>query len=133
MWSRRIDSYAGEPAGSVSRTSPAVVDNVVYIGDQNGAHVLAIDAKTGNLLWNSGPINPGPFAIISESPIVANGVVYVGGASAEENVASFTGYPCCMFRGSMSALDAKTGSILWMTYTVPPNGGHPGGYSGGGG
>ncbi len=25
IWERRIDSYAGEPAGAVSRTSPAVV------------------------------------------------------------------------------------------------------------
>jgi polyvinyl alcohol dehydrogenase (cytochrome) len=132
VWTRKLGSYAGEDANAVSRTSPAVVDNVVYIGDQNGAHVLAIDAKTGNLIWRSAPINPGPFAIITQSPIVSNGVLYVGAASAEENVASFTGYPCCIARGSISALDVKTGAILWTTFMVPDNHGVPGGYSGGG-
>jgi polyvinyl alcohol dehydrogenase (cytochrome) len=58
--------------------------------------------------------------------------VYVGAASAEENVASFTGYPCCIARGSFSAIDAATGAILWTTYMVPDNHGVPGGYSGAG-
>ena len=31
----------------------------------------------------------------------------------------------------MVALNAATGAILWKTYIVPPNGGQPGGYSGG--
>jgi polyvinyl alcohol dehydrogenase (cytochrome) len=125
-WQRRIDSYAGEPAHAVSRTSPAVVNGVVYIGDQDGGHVLAIDAKSGALIWNTGPINPGPFTIITQSPLVNNGVVYVGAASAEENVASFPGYPCCSFRGSMSALDAATGQILWTTYMIPAGSGYSG-------
>jgi polyvinyl alcohol dehydrogenase (cytochrome) len=126
QWSRRIDSYGGEPEHAVSRTSPAVVDGVVYIGDQDGGHVLAIDAKTGDLRWNSGPINPGPFTIITQSPIVHDGVLYVGAASAEENVAAFPGYPCCFFRGSVSALDAATGRILWTTYMIPQGSGYSG-------
>jgi polyvinyl alcohol dehydrogenase (cytochrome) len=126
MWTRQLSSYAGEPANAVARTSPAVVDNVVYIGDQDGGHVLAIDAKTGNLIWNSGPINPGPFAIITQSPIVDNGVIYVGAASAEENVASFQGYQCCFFRGSVSALSATTGATLWTTYMIPAGSGYSG-------
>jgi polyvinyl alcohol dehydrogenase (cytochrome) len=126
IWKRRLDSYANEPAGAVSRTSPAVVDNVVYIGDQNGANVLAIDAKTGNLIWNSGPINPGPFAIDTQSPIVSNGVVYVGAASSEEGVAAADGYPCCFARGSMSAIDAATGHILWTKYMIPAGTGYSG-------
>lgn len=126
IWSRRIDSYAGEPLHAVSRTSPAVVNGVVYIGDQNDGHVLAIDVTTGNLIWNSGPINPGPFTIITQSPIVHNGVVYVGTASAEENIASFPGYPCCFFRGSVSALNAATGAIIWTTYMIPPGIGYSG-------
>jgi polyvinyl alcohol dehydrogenase (cytochrome) len=31
----------------------------------------------------------------------------------------------------MVALDANTGAMLWKTWTMPPNGGQPGGYSGG--
>ncbi|AOK28066.1 MULTISPECIES: PQQ-binding-like beta-propeller repeat protein [Burkholderia] len=131
IWERRIDSYAGEPPSAVSRTSPAVVGNTVYIGDQNGAHVLAIDAASGNLLWSTA-INSHPYAIVTQSPIVHAGVVYVGASSTEEAAAAdVPNYPCCSFRGSFSALDAKTGRIKWTTYTVPQNNGAPGGYSGG--
>lgn len=130
LWRKRIDSYAGEPAGAVSRTSPAVVDDVVYIGDQNGAHLLAIEAETGNLKWSS-VISEGPLAIITQSPVVYRGVVYVGVASTEEGVAANPSYPCCRFQGSFSAVDARTGAIKWTTKTVPDNGGAVGGYSGG--
>jgi hypothetical protein len=41
------------------------------------------------------------------------------------------GYACCTFRGSMVALDIHTGQIVWKTYTMPDNGGKPGGFSGG--
>jgi polyvinyl alcohol dehydrogenase (cytochrome) len=27
-------------------------------------------------------------------------------------------YECCKFRGSLTALDAKTGTVVWKTYTV---------------
>jgi polyvinyl alcohol dehydrogenase (cytochrome) len=131
IWQRQLSTYAGEPAGAVSRTSPAIVNGVVYIGDQNGAHLLAIDAKSGNLLWNT-KINPHPLANITQSPVVYNGVVYIGAASLEEGAAANPAYPCCTFRGSFSAINAATGAILWTTYIVPDNNGQPGGYSGGG-
>jgi polyvinyl alcohol dehydrogenase (cytochrome) len=131
LWRRRIDSYAGEPSGAISRTSPAVANGVLYIGDVNDGHLLAIDANTGNLLWSQ-VINPGPFAIVTQSPVVHDDVVYVGASSAEEgNVAFMPGYACCRFQGSFSAINAKTGKIKWSTKTVPDNHGKAGGYSGG--
>jgi len=133
LWERRINSYAGEPQSAFSRTSPAVVGSTLYIGDQNGAtgaHVLAINATTGDLIWST-VINPSPVAIVTQSPVVNAGVVYVGASSSEESAALNPNYPCCTFRGSFSAIDAKTGQIKWTTYTVPPNNGMPGGYSGG--
>ena len=36
IWRHQISTYDGI-AGAVSRTSPAVADGLVYIGDQNGA------------------------------------------------------------------------------------------------
>jgi polyvinyl alcohol dehydrogenase (cytochrome) len=134
IWQRKLSDYGYNTAPDlVSRTSPAVVGDVLYIGDQGGGsfnapqagQVLAIDTKTGDLLWTT-IVNPHPFSIITQSPVVHDGVVYVGAASAEENNAAFIpGYPCCSFRGSFSALDAADGHILWTTYTVPD------GYSGG--
>jgi polyvinyl alcohol dehydrogenase (cytochrome) len=128
IWQRKLSSYGYNTAADlVSRTAPAVVGNVLYIGDQGGGssiapqagRVLAIDATTGDLLWTT-VTNPHFFTIITQAPVVHNGIVYVGAASAEENAAAFIpGYVCCTFRGSMSALDAKTGQVLWTTYMVP--------------
>jgi polyvinyl alcohol dehydrogenase (cytochrome) len=129
IWSRKLSDYPGEPANARSRTGPAVVDGVVYIGDQNGGHLLALDARTGDLMWST-KINPHPFAIITQSPMVHGGVVYVGAASLEEAVAANPAYPCCTFRGSFSAVNARTGQILWTRFVIPDNGGVPGGYSG---
>jgi polyvinyl alcohol dehydrogenase (cytochrome) len=36
----------------------------------------------------------------------------------EEGRGSTGGYACCTFRGSLSALDIKTGAVLWKTYTI---------------
>jgi polyvinyl alcohol dehydrogenase (cytochrome) len=129
VWRQPISAYDGIP-GAVSRTSPAVVNGVVYIGDQNGAHLMAINAKDGKLIWIT-QLDTHPQAVLTESPLVYNGVVYEGVSSLEEGAAANPSYPCCTFRGSMTAVNAATGQIQWKTYTVPDNGGVPGGYSGG--
>ena len=128
IWSRPVSDYDGVP-GSFSRTSPAVYGDTVFIGDQNGAHLLAIDTATGNLRWST-QLDAHPKAILTQSPVVYNGVVYEGVASSEEGAAADPGYPCCTFRGSLVAVNAATGQILWKTYMVPANAGVPGGYSG---
>jgi len=111
-----------------SRTSPAVANGVVYIGTQEGAWLLAVDAATGALLWKTQLQSPAvdPFALVTASPVVVNGNVYTGVASLEEGVAADPYYPCCHARGKVVAVDALTGVVKWETYTVPP------GYSGGG-
>src|SRR5882757_6383656 len=45
-WSYPISDYNGV-SGSVSRAAPAVVGNTVYLGDQNGGHLVAVNATTG--------------------------------------------------------------------------------------
>jgi polyvinyl alcohol dehydrogenase (cytochrome) len=131
IWSHPISDYNGV-SGSVSRAAPAVVGNTVYLGDQNGGHLMAVNATTGHGIWSTAVDPTGPFPILTAGPLVYNGVVYQGVASAEEGVAADPSYPCCTFRGSIVAVDATTGAVLWTTYTVPENGGVPGGYSGGG-
>jgi polyvinyl alcohol dehydrogenase (cytochrome) len=131
IWSKPISDYDGVP-GSVSRAAPAVVGNTVYLGDQNGGHLFAVNATTGAPVWTTQVDSTGPFPILTAGPLVYNGVIYQGVASAEEAVAADPNYPCCTFRGSIVAVDAATGAILWKTYTVPANGGVAGGYSGGG-
>jgi polyvinyl alcohol dehydrogenase (cytochrome) len=48
-------------------------------------------------------------------------VIYQGVASSEEGAAADPSYPCCTFRGSIVAVDAATGGILWKTYMAPEN------------
>jgi polyvinyl alcohol dehydrogenase (cytochrome) len=138
IWSHPVSDYDGIP-GSISRTSPLVADGRVFIGDMNdtsspvlgglGAHDMAIDARTGALIWSALVDDQGP-ASITASPIVYRGVVYQGVSSKEEAMATVPTYPCCVFRGSEVALSEATGAILWRTFVVPDNGGQPGGYSG---
>jgi polyvinyl alcohol dehydrogenase (cytochrome) len=90
-----------------------------------------VNATTGAPIWTT-KVDNNPFAIITSGALLVQGVLYVGVASGEEAEAAFTSDPCCRFRGSIVAVDAKTGQILWKTYTVPENGGVGGGYSGGG-
>jgi polyvinyl alcohol dehydrogenase (cytochrome) len=127
IWSHQISAYTGV-AGDVSRTSPAVVGDTVYLGDLNG-HLLAVDTRTGALRWIV-RLDSHPAAVLTQSPVVRAGVVYQGVSSAEEAFAANPAYPCCTFRGSLNAVDARTGHRIWQTFTTPDNGGRPGGYSG---
>jgi len=135
LWSRQIADYNGR-AGSISRVSPAIYNDELIIGDNmatsvthNGAHVIGIDRNTGALRWIT-QVDAHPAAIITGSPVFNGSSVYVGVSSNEEALATNPAYPCCTFRGSMVALDATTGAVLWKTYTLPDNGGLTGGYSG---
>jgi polyvinyl alcohol dehydrogenase (cytochrome) len=128
VWTRRLTDLTGLP-GTFARVTPAVAEGVVYVGTQAGAYLLAIDAVTGDLLWKE-PLDGHPAALITQSPVVHQQRVYVGVASEEEITAVRLRYRCCTFRGSVVALDAATGGLLWRTYTTPDNGGAPGGYSG---
>jgi len=60
------------------------------------------------------------YARITGSPTLYRDRLYVPVSSMEETAASQQGYECCTFRGSLNALDIKTGAILWKTFTVPP-------------
>ena len=136
IWSHKISEYDGVE-GAVSRVSPAVDGNQIIIGDiqssklvHNGANVISVDRETGTLRWIT-QVEAHPAAIITGSPVVFNGVVYIGVSSTEETLALDPTYPCCSFRGSIVALNEKTGAILWKTFDMPENGGQTGGYSGG--
>ena len=136
IWSHKISDYDGVN-GAISRVSPAIDGNQIIIGDipnskqvHNGASVISVDRQTGTLRWMT-QVDTHPAAIITGSPVVFDGVVYIGVSSSEETLALDPAYPCCSFRGSVVALDVKTGRMLWKTFDMPDNGGRPGGYSGG--
>jgi polyvinyl alcohol dehydrogenase (cytochrome) len=58
------------------------------------------------------------------SPVLAGDTIYTGVS------ASGASGPAATFRGAIVALNAQTGRILWRSYSLPDNGGVPGGYAG---
>jgi polyvinyl alcohol dehydrogenase (cytochrome) len=122
IWKTRMSDYTGNPM-SFSRNSPAIADDAIIVGDQASGTVVAVDKHSGKLLWKT-LVDPHPAAIITNSPVVFEGRIYVGVSSKEEGFALIPGYQLS-FRGSVRALDLRTGAVLWSTFTVPQ------GYTGG--
>jgi polyvinyl alcohol dehydrogenase (cytochrome) len=89
---------------------------VIFFGDVTGG-VTALDAASGKQLWNT-RVGDHPNALVTGMPAYADGRLYVPVSSYEELAAVFPGNSCCTFRGSAVALDARTGNILWRTYTI---------------
>lgn len=90
---------------------------LVFIADVT-ATVYAVDASTGALVWRR-RVDDHPAARITGSPSTHGGRLYVPVSSVEEGSAGDPKYECCTFRGSVVALDAATGSIVWKSHTIP--------------
>ena len=88
----------------------------VYFGD-NKANVYALDAHSGKLLWRT-KVEDHFAARITGAPTIDGGVVYAPVSASEGFAASAPSYACCTFRGSVAALDARTGRLLWKAYVV---------------
>ncbi|HVB87572.1 MAG TPA: PQQ-binding-like beta-propeller repeat protein [Candidatus Dormibacteraeota bacterium] len=91
--------------------------DAVFYGDKR-ANVYALDARTGALLWKRN-LSSRLLSHITGAPAFYDGRLYVGLAGSEELVSSDPHYPCCTYRGSLWALDANTGKVIWRTYTIP--------------
>jgi polyvinyl alcohol dehydrogenase (cytochrome) len=130
-WSIDIGDYNGlspagpaGPGGGLSRTTPVVFGNSLILGDQGGrefagASVLSVNKNSGALNWIT-IVEEHPAALVTTSSVVHGNTVYVGVASNDEGFAAFVpNYPCCSARGSVMALNANTGEVLWKTYMVP--------------
>ena len=98
------------------RTAIVVGNGLVYFGD-TAANVYALDANTGARRWVRS-VDAHPLARITGSPTLHDGRLYVPTSSYEESQGADPQYACCTFRGSVSALDAATGAVVWKTYTI---------------
>jgi len=95
-----------------STTSPAIKDNIVYVG--SGSYLSALHAKTGELKW----IIHGGWSVydgtIDTTPKVAEGIVYFG----SNDPCNATGPrpdpdPMKPIPGCIWAAEAESGSVLW--------------------
>jgi polyvinyl alcohol dehydrogenase (cytochrome) len=87
-----------------------------YFSDQKG-FAYAVNAATGKLLW-SRQVDDHPRVRLTGSPTLSDDRLYVPTSSYEEG-GKPVGYACCTFRGSIVALDARTGDVVWKAYTIP--------------
>jgi polyvinyl alcohol dehydrogenase (cytochrome) len=117
-WSYKAQSGV-RTAISVGPVGPkgAPTGNAIYFSDAQ-ARAYAVDAETGKEIWTR-KVDDHPAARATGAPTLYDGRLYVvlSGVS-EESAASMPDYECCKFRGSLTALDATTGAVLWKTYTV---------------
>jgi len=101
--------------GPVKGHPPAAF--AAYFGDLRG-NVYALDAATGTPLWIVSA-DQHPLAAVTGAPTLFKGRLYVPLASREEAAGGGPDYPCCTFRGSITALDGDTGKQIWKTFIIP--------------
>ena len=85
----------------------AVWRGKVYVGTLDG-RLVALDAASGEPVWETLTIDPGTRYTITGAPRVVKGKVLIGNGGAELGV-----------RGYVSAYDAETGKLAWRFFTVP--------------
>ena len=94
--------------GNPGREGVALGAGLVFVG-LSDARVVALDEKTGALVWNvyvgDNPRDKGQ--VISGAPLFAGGLVSVG-LSADNG-----------WRGQVVALDPKTGAEAWRFFAIP--------------
>jgi PQQ-dependent dehydrogenase (methanol/ethanol family) len=89
---------------------PAVWNGRVYVGAFDG-RLIALDAATGELAWETMTVDPKLNLTITGAPRIVNGLVVIGNGGADMGPV----------RGYVSAYAADSGELAWRFYTVPGN------------
>lgn len=98
-------------------SGPGDARYAVFYGDGH-ANIFAVNAQNGRLLWKT-KVDSHVVARITAGTRYYNGKLLVPVSSSEEFSSGTPDYPCCTSRGSLVALDANTGKIVWKTWVVP--------------
>ena len=88
----------------------------VYFGDLK-AIAYAVDAQTGEEIWKT-RVEDNFATRVTAAPALYKGRLYVPVSAWEGFQARAPDYACCTAVGSVSALDANTGKVIWKTYTI---------------
>ena len=88
----------------------ALYDDMVYVGTLD-AHVVALKATTGEVVWNRRIADYRRLYYITLAPLAVDGKIIVGTSGGEYGI-----------RGFVAALDARTGNEIWKRYTIPAPG-----------
>jgi alcohol dehydrogenase (cytochrome c) len=85
----------------------AIVGDKVFMGTLD-AHVIALDAKTGNLIWDVSAVNYKDGYSFTLAPLIVRNSIIVGVSGGEYGI-----------RGFIDAYDAETGKRKWRFFTIP--------------
>src|SRR6516165_5174066 len=117
-----LDLRSGRPLWSRSRPMPrnlrtigfpkvnrgvALLGESVYVGTLD-AHLVALDAKTGIVRWDSTVADNTRGYSITSAPLAIDGKIIIGVSGGEAGI-----------RGFLDAYDFKTGDRLWRFHTIP--------------
>ncbi len=106
MYQRQVPSDIRPCCGHVNR-GLAILGDKVFLGTLD-AHVIALDAKTGNVVWDVTSADYRTGHSFTVAPLVVKNLVVIGISGGEYGV-----------RGFIDAYDADTGQRKWRLYTVP--------------
>ena len=112
LYQRQLPSDIRPCCGRVNR-GLAILGDKVFMGTLD-AHVVALDTKTGNVVWDVAAIDYAKGYSFTLAPLVLKDLVIVGVSGGEYGI-----------RGFIDAYDADTGRRKWRFYTVP-GAGEPG-------
>jgi PQQ-dependent dehydrogenase (methanol/ethanol family) len=87
----------------------AVYQDMVYMGTLD-AKLVALDAKTGKLVWEMQIADPELGYSETMAPTAVNGKILIGTNGGEYGI-----------RGFVKAYDAKSGKLLWTFHSIPEN------------
>jgi alcohol dehydrogenase (cytochrome c) len=103
---RRLPEGIRTCCGTVNR-GLAILGNNLYLGTLDGS-LVAIDATTGQLKWETRVADPREGFAITSAPLVVKSTVIIGVTGGEFGI-----------RGFLAAYDANTGNQLWRFDTIP--------------
>ena len=108
FWMYHYDATPGRICcrGPVNR-GVAILGDTLFMATVD-AHLVAVDAKNGQLLWNDEGRRGEVGYAMTLAPLVVKDKVIVGVAGGEYGI-----------RGFIAAYDAKTGKEAWRFYTIP--------------
>ncbi len=106
QYQQRLPADIRPCCGRVNR-GLAILGDKVFVATLD-AHVIALDSKTGNVVWDATAAEHAKGYSFTLAPLVIKSLVLVGISGGEYGI-----------RGFIDAYDAATGARKWRFYTIP--------------
>ena len=108
VYDPKVDhAFGAKACCDVVNRGVALDGDRLFVGTIDG-RLVALDAKSGKVVWETVTVDQSQDYTITGAPRVANGLVYIGNGGAEYGV-----------RGYVSAYTVSDGKLAWRFYTVP--------------